>query len=152
MRDPRTGFAVVQVLAPAVYSGDDPAAGSFFGPDTIRRIPGPAFDIAGFDSAALIVNVGASNVTSNTFGLGIQLQQEAYPGTGIWEDSFDLQTVPPDPWPWYGLMLLQPGAAYTFHASLSQRKYRLVAGVKPGYLVAASALLLKGHPIQRPSF
>ena len=56
MRDPKAGFAVVQALAPAVYSGDDPVAGSFFGLDTIRRIPGPAFDIAGFNSAALIVN------------------------------------------------------------------------------------------------
>ncbi|MFG1301915.1 hypothetical protein V5F49_19190 [Xanthobacter sp. V3C-3] len=157
MRDPKTGFAVVQVLAPAFYSGDDIVSGSFFGPDTIRRIPGPAFDLAGFNSAALIVNVGASNggsppvVTTSSFGLGIQLQQEAYPGTGIWEDSPELQTAPGRQ-TWYGLMFLQPGAEHTFHASLRQRKYRLVAGVRPGYLVAASALLLKGHPTQRPSF
>ncbi|MFG1345234.1 hypothetical protein V5F59_10100 [Xanthobacter autotrophicus DSM 431] len=177
MRDPKTGFAVVQALAPAVYySGASLSPGSYYvnsetrwdnkidqstGEDLYGIVtPGPELDLYGFSSASVIVDVGASFpppadpqvYKSSEFGFGIRLQYEEFsPGSGIWADCYDLRIPFPFLRAWKGFRFLGPNATYQFNIVVTRRKYRLVTMVKTPFYVAAGAVLLKGHPTQRPA-
>jgi len=127
MRDNANNIAPVQVVAPAVLSGNNTSA---------------AIDLAGFESATVVINTGAI-VGDGDFTAKLQESDETGGGTFTDVDAADLIGTFP--------AALEANSVVKVGYKGHRRYVRTVITKNSGTSIAAGAVLVKGHAHTRPT-
>jgi hypothetical protein len=126
MRSLQPNIDAVQLVAPAVHSGNNTAT---------------AVDLQGFESACLVVNTGAI-VGAGAFGIKLQESDETAGGTFTDVAAAHLTgTVP---------ATLEANSVYRLGYIGHRRYVRSVLTKTGGTSIALGAVLVKGHPHEAP--
>lgn len=126
MRSLEPNIGSVQMIAPAVHTGND---------------TGAATDLLGFESACLVVNTGAI-AGDGSFSIKLQESDDTAGGTFTDVAAEHLTGAPASP--------LEADSVYRLGYIGHRRYIRSVLTRASGTSIALGAVLVKGHPHDKP--